>query len=225
MKKNQSTTKSSSRVSHTSMVVAAPPPLSTSVVPDQPPSISKNQPSREFAVHSVVTPESSNNSPRPAQLRCTPELAPATSNDHSCSREPTIDDLTQLTHSTSSELTDHQLAAPESGHPLPRPATRRSAAEQAPAAITDQPGFREPTQDDRNQPPHVQFPENTLAAATETSSRIEWSLEVAGASSGVQRSCAGRVRAGAIRVVGYSTRPRGAQSKRGCFCRFCRFRP
>ncbi|KAK9217053.1 hypothetical protein WN943_005678 [Citrus x changshan-huyou] len=120
-----------------------------------------------------AAPGSGNNNSRPPQLHCTSELAPVASNDHSRSREPAIDDLKQSTHSPSSELTEPQLAAHGAGHSPPRTAHLRSAAEQISAAITDQHGFREPTQDDLNQPPPLQLPENMLAAASETSSRVD----------------------------------------------------
>ncbi|ESR63242.1 hypothetical protein CICLE_v10027646mg [Citrus x clementina] len=107
-----------------------------------------------------AAPGSGNNNSRPPQLHCTSELAPVASNDHSRSREPAIDDLKQSTHSPSSELTEPQLAAHGAGHSPPRTAHLRSAAEQISAAITDQHGFREPTQDDLNQPPPLQLPEN-----------------------------------------------------------------
>ncbi|KAH9662191.1 reverse transcriptase domain-containing protein [Citrus sinensis] len=228
-KKNQSKTKTSSRVPPHPTVDAEPPTLPSSVDPKQLLTISTNQPCHELTMptfaasgsgnisprqsqlhpasaqvpvatqdHSSIqkpphddlkqppyaqnnalaeppfaAPGSGNNNSRPPQLHCTSELAPVASNDHSRSREPAIDDLKQSTHSPSSELTEPQLAAHGAGHSPPRTAHLRSAAEQISAAITDQHGFREPTQDDLNQPPPLQLPENMLAAASETSSRVD----------------------------------------------------
>ncbi|KAK9179061.1 hypothetical protein WN943_028257 [Citrus x changshan-huyou] len=173
-KKNQSKTKPSSRVPFPPTVDAVPPTLPTSGDAQQLLTIPANQPCNELTMPTLAASGSGNISPRQSQLHIASAQLPVAVQGHSSLEEPTHDDLNQPSYAQNNEFAAPLLAAPGSSNSYPRPVQLRSAAEQVPAAITDQPGLREPVHDDLNQPPNCQFPEPTLAAAAETSSRAEF---------------------------------------------------
>ncbi|KAH9750076.1 hypothetical protein KPL70_005587 [Citrus sinensis] len=173
-KKKQSKTKPSSRVPFPPTVDAVPPTLPTSGDAQQLLTIPANQPCNEFIMPTLAASGSGNISPRQSQLHIASAPLPVTVQGHSSLEEPTHDDLNQPSYAQNNDFAAPLLAAPGSSNSHPRPVQLRSAAEQVPAAITDQPGLREPVHDDSNQPPNCQFPKPTLAAAAETSSRAEF---------------------------------------------------
>ncbi|KAK9213670.1 hypothetical protein WN944_005655 [Citrus x changshan-huyou] len=79
----------------------------------------------------------------------------------------------------SNELAMPKLTASGSGNTSPWPTHLRSAAEQVPAAIKDQPSFREPASDDLKQPSNSQLPETTLVATAENSNLVGFSSKLA----------------------------------------------
>ncbi|KAL9420883.1 hypothetical protein AB3S75_038453 [Citrus x aurantiifolia] len=170
-KKNQTKTKPSSRVPPPPTVDAVQPTLPTSVDSQQLLTNSANQPRNELLMPNLAASGLDNTNPRPTQLHCASTPVPVAVQDHSSLHEPIHDDLKQLLYAQNNAPAEPSLAAPGSSTSNPRSVQLRSAAEQVSAAITDQPDFREPAQDDLNQPPNGRLPEPTLAAAADTSRR------------------------------------------------------